>query len=612
MTETLSGSELSSVNLERRTVTARIYSGAAVLRSSYDGPYELVIEAGGVDFTRAENGAMPLLLDHDARAGSQVGRVARVWRDGVALFAELFFGESALAQEMFADVAAGIRRAVSIGLSVLDSREETDSAGMRRVIVTKSVLLELSIVPIPADGHAVVFSFSNEPKEVLTMSASPTLQPGAASERERVSTILNVSESLKGKIPDGFANTFVSDGSTIEQFRTAVINRMADESDANYINPHHTARITRDNVDSVRLGIEDGLYSRATGKPPSEAGRPYASLSLLDSARSWFRASGVSDLAMPGDSMRLAGAALGLVKLGAGYGTTGDFPSILGNTVGRVLMDIYNGAPAVLKVVCRKRIANDFRALKPVNLGEFPALAQVGEHGEFTYGPLKESAESYTVKTYGKIIALSRQAMVNDDLGAFDALPRAGAQAAVQLEAKTLVDLLVANSGAGPTMGDTVALFHANHGNLAASGAAISDNTLGAARLAMRSQKGIDKTTLIDVRPAYLIVPAALETTAQKYLAQLQPAQASNVNPFSGALQLIVEPRLDASSAIRWYLAAEPGLTPSLEYAYLAGAEGPQTETRVGFEVDGVEMKIRLDFGAGVIDWRGLYQNPGA
>ena len=76
-------------------------------------------------------------------------------------------------------------------------------------------------------------------------------------------------------------------------------------------------------------------------------------------------------------------------------------------------------SPAALKAICRKRTANDFRSLTPVRLGEYPTLEEVTQHGEFKYGPMKEAYESYRLKTYGKIIALTRQAIVNDDLGAF-------------------------------------------------------------------------------------------------------------------------------------------------------------------------------------------------
>ncbi len=107
-------------------------------------------------------------------------------------------------------------------------------------------------------------------------------------------------------------------------------------------------------------------------------------------------------------------------------------------------------------------------------------------------------------------------------------------------------------------------------------------------------------------------MPAAQETAAEKYLASLYPAQASNVNPFAGKLTLIVDPRLDAKSTTRWYVSSDPAQVPSIEYAYLSGAEGVQVETRAGFEVDGVQIRARLDFGAGVLDFRGIYANPGA
>ncbi|MFA7438980.1 phage portal protein [Castellaniella sp.] len=174
---------------------------------------------------------------------------------------------------------------------------------------------------------------------------------------------------------------------------------------------------------------------------------------------------------------------------------------------------------------------------------------------------------------------------------------------------RILVTLLEANSGNGPTLSDTKALFHVDHGNKAASGAVISDATLSAARLALRTQKGIDGR-IIRVTPKNLLVPPALETVAEKWLATIAPATAADVNPFSGAMSLVVEPRL--SSATRWYVTADPGEINGLEFAYLSGNEGPQVESRSGWDVDGVEIRVILDFGAGFIDHRGWFQNVGA
>lgn len=98
--------------------------------------------------------------------------------------------------------------------------------------------------------------------------------------------------------------------------------------------------------------------------------------------------------------------------------------------------------------------------------------------------------------------------------------------------------------------------------------------------------------------------------TCAEMARELLTLRGHSVNPFSGSLSLVVEPRL--SSATRWYVSADPAEIDGLEYAYLAGGEGPQVETKAGWDVDGVEIRVILDFGAGFIDWRGWYANAGA
>ena len=238
-----------------------------------------------------------------------------------------------------------------------------------------------------------------------------------------------------------------------------------------------------------------------------------------------------------------------------------------------------------------------------------PLLEKLNEHGEIKAGTMAEAREAYKIETWAKKIGITRQVLVNDDIGAFSDLARRMGQGAAETEARILVTLLEANSGAGPTLSDTKTLFHVDHGNKAAIGAVISDATLSAARLALRTQKGLDGR-IVRVTPKNLLVPPALETVAEKWQATIAPATAADVNPFSGAMSLVVEPRL--SSATRWYVTADPGEIDGLEFAYLSGNEGPQVESRSGWDVDGVEIRVILDFGAGFIDHRGWFQNAGA
>ena len=58
-------------------------------------------------------------------------------------------------------------------------------------------------------------------------------------------------------------------------------------------------------------------------------------------------------------------------------------------------------------------------------------------------------------------------------------------------------------------------------------------------------------------------------------------------------------------------MSAGPEAIDVLEYAFLMGNDGPMIETREGFEVDGMEMKVRHEFGVAVLDHRGLYKSTG-
>jgi len=250
--------------------------------------------------------------------------------------------------------------------------------------------------------------------------------------------------------------------------------------------------------------------------------------------------------------------------------------------------------------VARQSTARDFRAKRKLTLGDAPELLKVNEAGEFKHGKIDEAEETYRIETFGRIIALSRQMMVNDDLGAFTDLPRKMGIAARAFENDALVGMVIAN----PAMSDNKTVFHADHGNLTAAYAAPGATSLSVARLAMRKMKGLGNM-LIDVTPRFVIVPPELETVAEQVLTEIAAAKTEDVNPF-GKLTLLVEPRL--TNAEQWYVVADPSNAEGLEFAYLEGAPGPQIETRAGFEVDGVQIKVRLDFGAGWTDFRAWHR----
>lgn len=173
--------------------------------------------------------------------------------------------------------------------------------------------------------------------------------------------------------------------------------------------------------------------------------------------------------------------------------------------------------------------------------------------------------------------------------------------------------LLALNSGAGPTMGDGKALFHADHGNIT-TGAAITMAALDLDRVAMASQKDVSGNDYLDLRPAVLLVPIGLGGTARSINdAQYDPDTANKLqkpNIVNGLFRDIVDtPRMTGT---RRYLFADPSEAPVLEVAFLDGNQNPYLELQNGFDVDGARYKVRLDYGVGAIDYRGAVTNAGA
>ena len=357
-------------------------------------------------------------------------------------------------------------------------------------------------------------------------------------------------------------------------------------------------------------GIENALLHRIS--PRSELtsnGRQYRSMSLIEMGREHLTLSGLDTRGM--DRYRVAGE---MLQFRSGMNSTSDFSSLMANVANKRLREAYDENPGTYVLWARRAPdAADFRQISVVQLSAAPDLLQTNEHGEFQYGSMSDGAEKYSLITYGRILSLTRQAILNDDLRAFDRLITAFGASARRLENRLVYSQLTANAA----LSDGVALFHASHGNLASgAGSALQATSLATQRAAMRLQKGRQSEGL-NLTPAYLIVPATLEQTAyQLTSANYVPATAGAVNEFrqggKTSLEPVVETLLDANSVAAWYLASKYSQCDTVEFCYLDGANGgPVIESEPGFESDGISYKCRLDFAAKAIDYRGLQKAVG-
>lgn len=479
-------------------------------------------------------------------------------------------------------------------------------------VTTRWRVKELSCVPIGADEQAKVRNDTrkeNNDKGENTMSNKEMSDRKIQDERDRVMEIGAMCQKFD-LVPLG--NQLIADGSSVEEARkeaVAAMERRIPDDDADRLGHRVPVEVGYEAVEKRRHATIDGLVLRAgvNLENPAPGANEYRVLSLVDIARETLVGAGVKTRGL--SSSRIIKAALQ-----SRAAITSDFSSLLAGTAHKVLRESYDMSPGTYELWCNVTENPDFKEMSRNQLSEAPDLDEVPEHTPYKYGKFTDAKEVFQIASFGKLFGITRQALINDDLAAFTRIPMAFAQSAKRKVNAAAYAALTANAA----LADGVALFHADHSNYvgSGSGAAPAIATLDAARTAMRTQTGL-QGAILNIAPRFIIVPAALETTTDTVLnsaGDLDDNKSSAVkNPFFGKLEPVVEACLDAGSATAWYLASDKNACDTVEVCFLSGSNnGPYLETKEGWTVDGVEYKVRIEFGVKAIDYRGLYCNFGA
>lgn len=645
---------------EKRTVDVIVSTGAAVRRYDYwHGEYydeELAIEEGAIRMDRLNNGAAVLNSHSQWDLGDQIGVVERAWIEDGKLMATLRLSAREDIAGIVQDIRDGIIRNISVGYipHTYEKIESTGKIAVKRAIDWEPT--EVSFVPVPADPGAQARSANAQPHlyevRVITRD-NPTAAPSAPSsegasplgatqqedtrnmdeqqqnqggtqqapapavdteairaeatkaERFRVSEIRTLSRMAK--LPEEFANDLIERGVSLDEAREQIKARWAEQGSAPIRNVH--VGVTRDEGETRRQGMEDAILLRlnpgarlasdeASHRQAVERAREFRNMGVLRMAEEM--------LAERGENVRHMSR---LEIATRSLQSTSDFPAILANVANKRLRDIPPQVPTTFRVWARRGPnAPDFKEIYIPQISAAPDFQELAEGGEVKYGSLKEGNVITRVITYARGLRFSRQAMVNDDLRAFDAAIRTFGAAGERLQNRLVYKNLTDN----PVMPDGKTLFHADHGNVA-SAAAISVTSLGEGRGKMRQQRGL-QGEILNIAPAFLIVPSTLEQLAYQYTSgNYVPAKSSDINEFRAggrtALEPIVEAELDATSTSQWYLAGDGISCDTVEYFYLDGAEGVSVESEIDFDTEGLKIRGRLDFGTTVVDHRGLFRN---
>ena len=575
-----------------------------------------------INLERFNNGLGTVLFNHDRDA--VVGHIEKVWLEDNRGKALVRFDTDEQSETIFQKVQSGTLQGVSVGYAInryeVLEDEDTKSTNGRfngpAYVVTDWEPLEISIVSVPADPTVGVGRSAEEIHTSIDTQGDNTRM-------DHEEKTLEVQEEKSTPVETGITQADLQKAMEQERKRTSEITALFRDFD---VEGADEAIVMGVSVDEARAMVMDQLRARnkgvsvtmgeaesdkfraaaqdavlmAAGIPVADAAPGANELrgySMIELARESLQRENVK--ANFGDNMELARQAIN---------STSTFPAIMSNLANKSVMTGFNEAETTFQIWAGKGSNRDFKEAARVALSEAGNLELVPEGGQFPHDSLGEASARTKVATYGKLFSLTRQAIINDDLGLFSKIATKYGSAAKRLVNKMVYAQLTGNV----KMQDNEALFAAKHGNVAATGEVLSVKAIATAITAMRRQKGITGEATLNITPKYLVVPPELEVTAYQIVnstAAVDGVNSGVVNPYKGRFIVVSDAELTDPDA--WYLVADATQHDTIDVTYLNGVETPRLETRQGFEVDGIEYKVAFDVGVDAIDFRGLYKNAG-
>lgn len=575
-----------------------------------------------INLERFSNGLGTVLFNHDRDA--VVGHIEKVWLEDNRGKALVRFDTDEQSETIFQKVQSGTLQGVSVGYAIYRYEvledEDTKSANGRfngpAYVVTDWEPLEISIVSVPADPTVGVGRSAEEihtsidtQEDNTRMDQEKTLEVQEVKSTEPVETGLTQADLQKAmdqerkrtsEITALFrdfdvegADEAIVMGVSVDEARAMVMDQLRAR------NKGVSVTMGEAESDKFRAAAQDAVLM-AAGIPVADAAPGAQELrghSMVELAREALQREGLQ--ANFGDNMELARQAIN---------STSTFPAIMANLANKSVMVGFNEAETTYQIWAGKGSNRDFKEAARVALSEAGNLELVPEGGQFQQDFLGEASARTKVATYGKLFSLTRQAIINDDLGLFSKIATKYGSAAKRLVNKMVYAQLTGNV----KMQDNIALFDTKHGNVAGTGEALSVKAIAKAITAMRRQKGITGDATLNITPKYLVVPPELEMVAYQIVnstAAVDGVNSGVVNPYKGRFVVVADAELTDPDA--WYLVADASQHDTIEVTYLNGVETPRLETRQGFDVDGIEYKVAFDCGVSALDFRGVFKNAG-
>lgn len=312
--------------------------------------------------------------------------------------------------------------------------------------------------------------------------------------------------------------------------------------------------------------------------------------------------------------------------------TTADFTGLVKNALNKIVVDKW-GELGKAGYSWWEKIAtvehfNSLQSITGTLVGTVGSLPTVAEGGAYTELVVGDSPEVASFTKYGGYLPLTLELIDRDETRKLAAYPRELAMAGLRKVSELVAAVFTANSGVGPTMADTGALFNntavtsaGGHGNLltvalsAAQWETVSAAVYNQPQLIKNAATLYGTGPKIGINPRYLLVPRALQLTAKKimYPSLENAANITSENQQQGNPgDVIVVP--EWTDATDWAAAVDPALVPGIFVGERFGImpeifiAGDETSPAV-FTNDEHRLKVRHFLAVWVNDFRPLHKS---
>ncbi|MBI9017362.1 MAG: Mu-like prophage major head subunit gpT family protein [Phycisphaerae bacterium] len=597
------------------------YTGGKMNISGFAHP--VVVDLDGLEIASQ---SIPIRLDHKPTQG--VGHTDRVIiQDGQIKADGLVSRDTSWARDVVKSGKNGFPWQASIGASIIDAEfipngNEVTVNGKSFAgplyVVRKSILKEISFVDNGADSNTSA-KVAAKKTEVINPQPSlaaegvltePPAQIASVQAADDFDVVLDVRKKLADetrriaaiqKVCDGKHNEIeakaIEDGWDITQCELEVLRASRPAAPAVHVSKQITEPAIFEATALMAGGVSDNRLSALYENPVLEAAEKLRGIGIQEFCE---KVSGANYFP------RYRRDASGWLQ--AAFSTT-TLPGILLNIANKMLLEGYNYIEDSWRQISKIASVNDFKEHSRYRMTGNFTFEKVGPDGELKHGKVDEMQFGQKADTHGIMFALTRQMIINDDLGAFTDIPRQIGMGAAEAIADAVWGLLLSNPNA---------FFSADHKNyLAGAETALSVDALTAAEVLFHEQTKPNGKPL-GIAPRIMLVPIALKVIAQQLMTSLNLNETTTANkakpqsnPHVGKFDVVSSAYLNNASFANasskaWYLFADPNRIPAIEVAFLNGVDRPTVEkTDADFNTLGIQFRGYIDFGVREQDFRG-------